>query len=82
MVVKEVVTVANVSVGTETLKAAPIAIAFTVGGLTPFDLAYTLAAIYSGLLILHLVTSKWLIPLVGFIKARRAIKGGAAEVPK
>lgn len=80
MVGKEVVTAANVSAGTETLKAAPILAAFTVGGLTPFEWAYTLAAVYSGLLILHLVIGKWVIPLVRFVRARRQGKGGAVEV--
>ena len=73
---KEVVaTTANLSLGTEAAKAAPFAAAFAVGGLTPMEWAYVLAAVYSGLLIIHFVGSKWLIPLWRLARGRRA--GGA-----
>lgn len=73
---KEVVTTAaNVSLGTEVAKATPFAAAFAVGGLTAMEWAYVLAAAYSGLLIIHFVGSKWLLPLWRLLKGRRA--GGA-----
>ncbi|WP_248769659.1 hypothetical protein [Pseudomonas sp. MWU12-2345] len=77
---KEVVTTAaNFSLGTEAAKAAPLAAGFMIGGLTAFDLAYVLAAAYSGLLIVHFVMSKWVLPLARFIKGRRRKAQGAAE---
>lgn len=73
---KEVVTTAaNVSLGTEVAKATPFAAAFMVGGLTAMEWAYLLAAAYSGLLIIHFVGSKWLLPLWRISRGRRA--GGA-----
>jgi len=73
---KEVVTTAaNVSLGTEAAKAAPFAAAFMVGGLTAMEWAYILAAAYSGLLIIHFVGSKWLLPLVRLIRKGRAAGG-------
>lgn len=80
MVGKDVVStvaVANVSAGAEAVKFAPLAAAFTIGGLTPFDFAYTMAGAYSVILILHLVVSKWLMPLIRFVRAKRAARGAA-----
>jgi hypothetical protein len=80
MVGKEVVsTAANVSAGAETAKVAPIVGAFAIGGLTPFEWAYTLAAVYSALLIVHLVMGKWVIPLIRFIRTRHLGKSEAPE---
>jgi len=70
-----VTTAANVSLGTEAAKAAPFAAGVVVGGLTAMEWAYVLAAAYSGLLIVHFVASKWILPLCKLIKERRA--GGA-----
>jgi hypothetical protein len=77
MVGKDVVStvaVANVSAGAEAAKLAPLAAAFTVGGLTPFDLAYILAAAYSVILILHFVVGKWIVPLWRMLRSRRAAR--------
>lgn len=84
MVGKDVVStvaVANVSAGAEAVKLAPLAAAFTVGGLTPYDWAFTLAAMYSAILIVHFVGSKWLLPLWRFMRGKRAERS-AAEVGK
>lgn len=81
MVGKDVVStvaVANVSLGAEATKLAPLAAAFTIGGLTPFDWAYTLAAAYSVILIVHFVASKWLLPLIRFVRGRRAARAAGA----
>lgn len=76
---KEVVsTAAGLSAGAETAKAAPLVGAFAIGGLTPFEWAYTLAAFYSALLAVHFVMSKWVIPLVRYVRTRRQAK---AEAP-
>jgi hypothetical protein len=84
MVGKEVVStvaVANVSAGAEVAKLAPLAAAFTIGGLTPFDLAYILAGIYSVILILHFVVGKWILPLWRMLRDKRAARdaSGAGE---
>ena len=84
MVGKEVVStvaVANVSAGAEVAKLAPLAAAFTIGGLTPFDLAYILAGIYSVILILHFVVGKWILPLCRMLRDKRAARdaSGAGE---
>lgn len=80
MVGKEVVStvaVANVSAGAEVAKLAPLAAAFTIGGLTPFDLAYILAGIYSVILILHFVVGKWILPLWRILRDKRAARDAA-----
>lgn len=80
MVGKEVVStvaVANVSAGAEAAKLAPLAAAFTIGGLTPFDLAYILAGIYSVILILHFVVGKWILPVWRMLRDRRAARASA-----
>lgn len=77
---KEVVTTAaNVSLGTEATKAVPLAAGFMIGGLTALDWAYVLAAAYSGLLIVHFVMSKWVLPLARYVKERRRASRVAAE---
>ena len=77
---KEVVTTAaNFSLGTEAAKAAPLAAGFMFAGLTALDWAYVLAAAYSGLLIVHFVMSKWVLPLARYIKGRRKPARGAAQ---
>lgn len=79
MVGKEVVsTAASLSANAEAAKVAPIVGAFAIGGLTPFEWAYTFAAIYSALLGVHFVMGKWVIPLARFIRSRRQAK---AEAP-
>lgn len=80
MVGKDVVStvaVANVSAGAEAAKLAPLAAAFTIGGLTPFDWAYILAAAYSVILILHFVVGKWILPVWRMLRGKRAAR--AAE---
>jgi hypothetical protein len=74
MVGKEVAAAVNVSAGAEVAKLAPLAAAFTIGGLTPFDLAYILAACYSVILILHFVVGKWLLPLIRLVRGKRAAR--------
>lgn len=77
MVGKDVVStvaVANVSAGAEAAKLAPLAAAFTIGGLTPFDWAYILAAAYSVILILHFVVGKWILPLWRMFRGRHAAR--------
>lgn len=76
---KEVLTgAAGISLGSETAKAAPFVTGVVVGGLTAAEWAYVLAAGYSGLLIIHFVMSKWLLPVIRFALAkRREAKAGA-----
>lgn len=70
-----VITAANISLGVEAAKAAPFVAGVVIGGLTAMEWAYLLAAAYSGLLIIHFVGSKWLLPLWRISRGRRA--GGA-----
>jgi hypothetical protein len=76
---KEVVTTAaGFSLGAETAKAAPVAAAVVIGGITAVDWAYLFAAGYSILLSIHFVMSKWVIPLFRYVRAQRRKARGVA----